>query len=127
MAIDRFKWPVQIQDANAANPQYSVRKIEFGDGYDQTAENGINSRRISFPLSQVEDYATAKEMVDFLGRHVITPFIFPVPLYGDGLYQVEPNSINAIALAGGGNQGRGKLFHVTATLKESAGFGGNTL
>lgn len=127
MAIDRFTWRLQIQDAPAINPQVSVRSIDFGDGYTQTAENGINSRRINYPLSQLEDYPTAQAMVSFLLAHVTKPFILKMPMFGDGLYQVEPTSVNCVPAAGGGKQGQGKLWHVTATLKESPGFGGVAL
>lgn len=127
MAIDRFTWRLQIQDAPAINPQVSVRSISFGDGYDQVTENGINSRRISYPLSQVEDYATAKAMIEFLLAHVTVPFVLNMPMFGDGLYQVDSTSINCVPASGGGPTGKGKLWHVTATLKESPGFGGIAL
>lgn len=96
MAIETFSWPIQI----AAQPQteYSqtVRKAQFGDGYSQVAEDGINSEKINFPYSYRGPVATAISIRDFCRRHRAKSFYWSPPYGVKGLYRVAPDSIRIL-------------------------------
>ncbi|MDF2776552.1 MAG: hypothetical protein K0S90_75 [Enterobacteriaceae bacterium] len=41
MAVETYKWPVQL-GGGAIEYAQAIRSAQFGDGYEQVAENGIN-------------------------------------------------------------------------------------
>ncbi|WP_227743267.1 phage tail protein [Enterobacter hormaechei] len=43
MAVDTYSWRSQL-GAGAIEYSQAVRAAQFGDGYEQVADNGINSR-----------------------------------------------------------------------------------
>jgi hypothetical protein len=49
MAVETYSWRSQL-GAGAIEYSQTVRAAQFGDGYEQVAENGINSTAIQVPM-----------------------------------------------------------------------------
>ncbi|QQB32833.1 phage tail protein [Achromobacter deleyi] len=83
------------------NPQADVRfrvlRAQFGDGYEQVAQDGLNSRTESWPLSFFGSEAEIRPIKDFLDRHgTWRAFLWTAPLgeqlsYRASDYQLIPN------------------------------------
>ncbi|AHG23418.1 minor tail protein M [Edwardsiella phage eiAU-183] len=71
----------------------SVRSAKMGDGYEQVAENGINSVADTIALRCAGDNARMREVRAFLLRHVVKAFIFTPPGEEKGLYRVDAESV----------------------------------
>lgn len=93
MAIKTFMWPVQVAGQPATEYSRTVRRVQFGDGYSQVSEDGINSERIKFPYSYRGPLATAVAIRDFCRGHCTSAFIFTPPHGEKGLYRVAADSI----------------------------------
>ncbi|WP_338511552.1 phage tail protein [Erwinia aphidicola] len=86
MATDTFEWPVRI----SGSEQITVSAVmaQFGDGYRQVAENGINSASEAWNLSvngQRDEMAAVRT---FLKNHVIRSFWWINP-WGEKTLQGE--------------------------------------
>lgn len=70
--MEVFKWNPQI-DLSIEYDQ-SLREIQFGDGIEQVAENGLNSMRQIFSNVRFTDHegGEVKEVLDFFMRHRFT-------------------------------------------------------
>lgn len=92
MAVETYKWRPQL---GAGTIEYSqtVRTAQFGDGYEQVAENGINSTAIHVPMKYVGKDAEVNEVRAFLLRHVVRAFIITPPGEEKGLYRVVADSV----------------------------------
>lgn len=96
MAIDTFTWPTQIAGQPATEYNRTIRQIQFGDGYSQVSEDGINSEKIKFPYSYRGPLATAKAIRDFCRQHCTRSFIWTPPHGEKGLYRAAPDSIKLV-------------------------------
>ncbi|STW98446.1 phage tail protein [Kluyvera ascorbata] len=93
MAINTFIWPVQVSGQPAVEYTRTVRKAQFGDGYQQVSEDGINSESIKFSYSYRGPLETALAIRDFCREHCTRAFIFTPPHGEKGLYRVAADSI----------------------------------
>ncbi|CAH0198318.1 hypothetical protein SRABI13_01661 [Erwinia aphidicola] len=92
MATDTFEWPVRISGSEQIT--VSALMAQFGDGYRQVAENGINSASETWNLSvngQRDEMAAVRT---FLKNHVIRSFWWVNPWGEKKLYRVKTDSIN---------------------------------
>lgn len=119
MAIDKYIWPVQIQ--NGASVDYKNRdsSVQFGGGYEQLTEDGPNSETLEYAIEfsgiiTAVDEMNPLKLRDFLRAHVFKAFTFTPPGESMGLYRVAPGSISYRVL--------GKsTATVTATLQTAIG------
>lgn len=93
MAVETYKWPVQ-RGAGAATYKKTVRSAQFDDGYEQVAEQGINSTMIECPLMHVGKKEEVAQVHAFLLAHMVKAFAITPP--GDvlGLYRVDKDSLS---------------------------------
>lgn len=92
MSIDIFIWPLQVDGSGEVSATHKVRSVALGDGYEQLASDGINTKRLAYPLVWKGDPVTAKQISDFLDAHTIRAFVFTPPGGVKGLYRVKPGS-----------------------------------
>lgn len=91
MAVEKYRW--RCEPAGAATYKKTVRTAQFGDGYEQVAEQGINSTMIEIPLTHTGLNAEINQVQAFLQAHMIKAFEITPP--GDvlGLYRVVADSL----------------------------------
>ena len=92
MAVETYKWPVQL-GAGTIEYDQTIRAAQFGDGYEQGADNGINSTAIQVPMKFVGKDTEANEIRAFLLAHIVKAFIITPPGEEKGLYRVVANSV----------------------------------
>ena len=109
MATEIFTWAPKIESSGTV--KFRVLKAQFGDGYAQTAPDGINNRSGSWPLSFTGAVAKIGEIAAFLDRHAGSRSFFWTPPLGlqgrfkAGEYQPVDH--------GGG------IYTITVTFEES--------
>jgi phage-related protein len=73
--------PIEASPGTTRKVEFNILEAEFGDGYSQPTENGLNSAKRS--LSLVWDVLTDDQADDitafFLDRKGVTPFYFTPP------------------------------------------------
>lgn len=112
MTIDIFTWPTQVASQPLTEYTRTVRKAQFGDGYAQISEEGLNSEMIKFPYSYRGPLATSLAIRDFCRKHCSKAFIWSPPHGEKGLYRVAADSIRL--------QPNGKLqATITATFEQA--------
>ncbi|WP_410739025.1 phage tail protein [Citrobacter sedlakii] len=92
MAVETYNWRLQL-GAGAIEYSQAIRTAQFGDGYEQVADNGINSTAISVPMKYVGKDAEVNEIRAFLLAHTVKAFIITPPGEVKGLYRVVADSI----------------------------------
>jgi len=105
---DRFTWCATKQSTGQVNG--SVLRAQFGDGYSQTAANGINPNSSVWNLEFIGKQDKIKQISDFLRSHVGKSFIWDEPLVGDGYFLCS--TFNP---APNGN----RLWSITATFEQT--------
>ena len=96
MTIETFIWPTQVVGQPVTQYGRTIRKVQFGEGYSQVSEDGINSEKIKFSYSYRGPLSTAIAIRDFCRRHCTRAFIWSPPHEGKGLYLVDANSISLV-------------------------------
>lgn len=66
MATETFSWRVQAQASDTRT--YSTRDISFGDGYVQSAGEGLNGVTESFSVTWKGNLADCQDIMDFFDR-----------------------------------------------------------
>ncbi|KER01504.1 phage tail protein [Photorhabdus temperata] len=99
MAIDEFKWRSQVQNSPTGEFAHNVRKVQFGDGYSQVAENGINSESQKWPFTYTGHKDEVIPIFNFIRQHTAKSFIWTPPFGQKGLYRVDASSITMIPLS----------------------------
>lgn len=88
MSTETFTWVPKIEPVG--NIEFRLKSARFGDGYQQVAEDGINNKSQTWPLSFVAEQTLIKSIVDFLDRHAgAKPFYWTPPLGVRGLYRCK--------------------------------------
>ncbi|WP_318387715.1 phage tail protein [Enterobacter sp.] len=113
MAVETYKWPVQL-GGGAIEYDQTIRTAQFGDGYEQVAENGINSTAIQVPMKYTGKDDEVNEIRAFLLAHTIKAFIITPPGEEKGLYRVVANSVRK-------NQISGNIAELVFTIKRAYG------
>ncbi|AKJ41479.1 phage tail protein [Pragia fontium] len=96
--IDTFRWKTQIQNQQQVSYTRRVRSVQFGDGYKQISEDGINSELQSWPIIYTGHSKEVLEVRDFLRAHVVKPFIWTPPFGEKGLFRVSVEPITLTPL-----------------------------
>lgn len=91
MTVEIYRWP--CQPAGAATYDKTVRTAKFADGYEQVAEQGINSTMIEIPLVHTGPIVEIDDVQAFLERHMVKAFSITPPGGVLGLYRVVANSV----------------------------------
>lgn len=84
---DRFTWCATKSSTGQSNG--IVRRAQFGDGYAQSAADGINHIRDSWNVEFVGSKQRTQEIIDFLRAHVGQSFIWEIPFVGDGYFYCD--------------------------------------
>ncbi|WP_285127726.1 phage tail protein [Leclercia adecarboxylata] len=113
MAVETYNWRSQL-GAGPVEYGQSLRTAQFGDGYEQVAENGINSTAIQVPMKHVGTEAEVNTIRDFLLAHTVKAFIITPPGEVKGLYRVVADSVRK-------NQLNSKFSELTFTIKRAYG------
>lgn len=109
MAIDTFTWCPRINSGGEVS--YRTRTGQQGDGYEQVAGDGLNTKLMSFDVSFVGNETYISAIIAFLDRHAgKKSFQWKPPLYPLGLYRCSGH--RPVGL-GAGN------YSLTATFKQS--------
>jgi Phage-related protein len=109
MAIEEFTWCARVNASGQSD--FDVRTIQFGDGYSQSAEDGINSRHMTWNLQFTGDETFIGEIKAFLNRQMgYKSFQWTPPGEALGLYRCV--TYNPTALGAG-------LFDLTATFTQA--------
>jgi phage-related protein len=103
-----FTWPVQAK--LAGNVKFAVLTAQFGDGYEQTAADGINNRSQSWSVTIRGPAAQVTPARDFLdARAGAQSFFWTPPLGVQGYYkctEYEPHHLGV------------SNWEITATFKQ---------
>lgn len=113
MAVETYNWRSQI-GAGPVEYSQALRAAQFGDGYEQVAENGINSTAIQVPMKHVGAEAEVNTIRDFLLAHTVKAFIITPPGEVKGLYRTVVNTVRK-------NQLNSKFSELTFTIKRAYG------
>lgn len=110
MALDVFKWCVQIQNGGGAmSVTNNDRGIQFGNGYQQNASSGFNTERREYTITYAGyDFAEVRE---FLRSHRLKPFAFTPPYDRAGVFIMKPDTLKANPVGGG-------ILEIQATIVE---------
>lgn len=66
---DFFVPPIPPQENPSGDIQFKVRKAEFGDGYSQRVQRGINNKKQRWPFTFVGTNAEIDPIVEFMDEH----------------------------------------------------------
>ena len=113
MAVETYRWPMQL-GAGSIEYTQSVRTAQFGDGYEQVADNGINSTAIKIPMIYTGAEAIVNEIRAFLLAHTVKAFIITPPGEEKGLYRVVADSISKQQISS-------NVAELTFTIKRAYG------
>ena len=109
MSTETFTWVPKVEPVGSV--EFRLKTAKFGDGYQQTAADGINNKTQSWPLTFVGDEARIKAIVAFLDRHAgAKAFSWTAPLAGPALYRCkgyQPTPMGA------------GLYSLTATFEQA--------
>jgi phage-related protein len=104
-----FSWK-QKGGAQGKNT-FRTLNAQFGDGYEQVAEDGLNNKVLEWPLTFEGDENEVKPIYDFLKRHAgAKSFLWKPPLEGQQLFRCSEIDIESI---GGG------IYSLSATFKQT--------
>lgn len=115
MAIDQWRWPVQLQGGGSNEYRNRVRKVQFGEGHQQITPEGIDSEYLTIPIEFIGNTATAMGVRDFLRNHVHSPFKIAPPDEQLGLYTTTIDSVRYTKIST-------HVGKVTATIETAYGY-----
>lgn len=84
---DRFTWCPTKQSRGEVTGV--VRRAQFGEGYSQSAADGINHISGSWSVEFVGTKERTQQILDFLRSHVGQSFIWDEPFAGDGYFYCD--------------------------------------
>lgn len=110
MALDIFKWCVQLQNGGGVmSVTNNDRQVQFGNGFRQVGSAGFNTERREYAIVYFgEDW---REVRQFLRDHRLKPFAFTPPEDKIGIFLLKPDTLATTP------KGKG-LLEVTCTLVE---------
>lgn len=110
--IETFNWKTQVQDGVEGTLTRTVTQTDFGDGYSQIVESGLNSEVGEWPLVFTGLRSEMMPILTFIRAHVSTSFVWRNPVGELGLYRVSYDSIKVKPLGA-------KLLTISVTFKQS--------
>ncbi|HGE6046457.1 TPA: phage tail protein [Vibrio cholerae] len=109
MALQEFTYCADKEATGTL--EFRTRTAQFGDGYQQSAGDGINNRRQSWPLTFTKKKTEAEAIKAFFDDHEgCKAFAWKPPLSPIGLYVVASYSV--LPLGAG-------LYRISATFNET--------
>lgn len=88
MAIQTFTWCPRVDPTGTVS--FRTKSAKFGDGYEQIAQDGINNRTQTWPLTFLDTEPRARQIKGFLDAHKgAQPFYWTPPLGEQGLYRCK--------------------------------------
>lgn len=94
MTMPTFTWNADPDTQGSF--EFAVLSAQFGDGYEQTAEDGINNEKQSWPLVFSRPAAEATQIRDFLRATKGTAaFLWTPPLGAEGTYKCKAFQMKA--------------------------------
>lgn len=110
MALKTFTWcPFNNQPDGDIN--YRITTAQFGDGYRQTAADGINNKEQSWPLTFRARKEEAENIIEFFDEHAGNKsFLWTPPLGKLSLWQVANVQVKPLSSA---------LYEITATFEQA--------
>lgn len=88
MALETFTWRAAGNGAQGS-VKLRTRSAQFGDGYQQVAQDGINNRTRSWPLKFVGGEARIRAIQDFIDRHAgAKSFLWTPPIGAQGRFRI---------------------------------------
>jgi len=95
MAVETFIWSPRI--GTSGKTKFAVLSAKFGDGYKQTAPDGISNVQRTWPLSFTGTEAEMRPIIDFLDGHAGSKaFLWAPPLGTQGFYSCEEYEVTAL-------------------------------
>ena len=104
---DTFIWKATSQSSGSASA--SVKRAKFGDGYAQSAADGINAVSRQYQLSFIATKVVIAEIIAFLDAHAGSSFMWNGP-WGTGLYFCDTYTDSHLG---------GLIYSVTATFEQT--------
>ena len=109
MDVETFTWGARVGDQGDVS--FSVSSASFGDGYEQSAGNGLNTKSDSWPYTYIGPMSEIRPITDFLDAHGGSrSFLWTPPFGVQGRYKCAGYSKTP--------QG-GPLVKLTATFKQT--------
>ena len=109
MTTQTFTWVPLVEPTGTGT--YHVLKAQFGDGYAQTAADGINNKTQSWPLQFRGVASKISAIRDFLdARQGYQAFFWTPPLGAQGYYKCTSHTVKQL---GAGN------YELTATFEQA--------
>jgi phage-related protein len=84
---DTFVWKAHA-DSNGGG-DFTLSKVQFGDGYQQTAPLGINAEVQKWSVRVGAYYQEMQTIIDFLRTHKGQSFFWTPPFTAQGYYQCD--------------------------------------
>lgn len=110
MALETFTWRA-AGGSTQGSVKLRTRSAQFGDGYRQVVQDGINNRTRSWPQKFVGDEKRIRAIQAFIDRHAgAKSFLWTPPLSEQGRFRIE--EYTPVVEAGG-------VYSLSATFVES--------
>lgn len=107
MTTPTFTWPILNEATGTETAR--VRKAQFGDGYSQVVQDGINNVSSSWPITVIGIATDVLAARDFLRARAGTSFNWTPPRDVPGLYRCESWTVQPRG---------GEAFTLTATFQQ---------
>jgi len=108
MAADEFTWPIATQPTGTETA--AVKSAQFGDNYEQVAQDGINNLSNIWPITVSGPSSIVIAARDFLRAQAGASFLWTPPKDVQGRYRALQWSLQPMG---------GDAYILTATLKQA--------
>lgn len=109
MAIEVFNWSPRPNPVGTFKDR--TLRVQFGDGYEQEAADGIHAATQSWPLEFVGREAHIRPILEFVKRHAgYRAFFWTPPMGEQGYYKAREVRLRAMG---------GDMFTLTFTMDQA--------
>ena len=108
MAFEVFNWSPRPNPVGAFKDR--TLRVQFGDGYEQEAADGIHTVTQSWPLQFVGNEVYVRPILDFVRRHAGGKFLWTPPLGEAGRYKARSLSVQPMGA---------DMYTIAVTFEES--------
>lgn len=109
MTIETFTW--ERQKGSQGKMDYRVRTVQFGDGYSQAVQDGINPEIQTWPLSFEGGLAYITPIRDFFRRHAGYKSFYWTPPGESAPLLFRADNVNLTSMGGG-------VYSISAEFKQ---------